>query len=116
MDALLRNAGQILETAVEAQAAEGPVSHSSEYLIAVLRAGSIRMIAGAAGWSLPALAAEHGASAVYRVTRRPRSVGVEACSAGRTCVLTRELQGPLTGGAGLANLLAPPLFSHALAA
>ena len=49
MDALLRNAGQILETAVEAQAAEGPVSHSSEYLIAVLRAGSIHMIAGAAG-------------------------------------------------------------------
>ena len=63
----------------------------SEYLIAVLRAGSIRMIADSDGWSLPALAAECGASAVYRVTRRPRSVRVEAWSAGRTCVLTREL-------------------------
>ena len=93
MDALLRNAGQILETAVEAQTAEGPLNHSPEYMIAVLRTGSIRMLADAAGWSLPALAAEYGASAVYRVARHPRSVRVEAWSAGRTCVLTRELQG-----------------------
>ena len=107
MDAFLRNAGQILETAAEAQAAEGPLNHPSEYLIAVLRAGSIRMMADAAGWSLPALAAEHGASAVYRVNRRPRSVRVEAWSAGRTCVLTREVPGP---GAGV---LTPPALLRA---
>lgn len=92
MDAFLRHAGEILETAAEAQAAEGLLAAgSSEYLIAVLRAGSIRMVADAGSWSLPALAAEHGASAVYRVTRRPRSVRVEAWSAGSTCVLTRDL-------------------------
>jgi hypothetical protein len=80
MDALLRHAGQILETAAEAQGAEGP-DHPSEYLIAVLRVGSIRMFADSGGWSLPALAAEYGASAVYRVTRRTSSVRVEAWSA-----------------------------------
>jgi hypothetical protein len=91
MDALLQHAGQILETAAEGQEAEGLLNHPSEYLIAVLRAGSIRMFADAGGWALPALAAEYGASAVYRVTRRPRSVRVEAWSAGSTCLLTREL-------------------------
>jgi hypothetical protein len=106
MDAFLRNAGQILDTAAEAQAAEGPLNHPSEYLIAVLRAGSIRMMADAAGWSLPALAAEHGASAVYRVSRRPRSVRVEAWSAGRTCVLTRELQGSAPAMLSPAGLIA----------
>lgn len=91
MDALLRHAGEILETAAEGQATEGPPNHPTEYLIAILRAGSIRMIADAGGWSLPALATEYGAAAVYRVSRRLRSVRVEAWSAGRTCVLTREL-------------------------
>jgi hypothetical protein len=59
MDALLRHAGEILETAAEAQAAEGlPAADPSEYLIAILRAGSIRMIAdvgGLSGHSPPAL-------------------------------------------------------------
>jgi hypothetical protein len=104
MDAFLRNAGQILETAAEAQAGEGLLNPPSEYLIAVLRTGSLRMVADAAGWALPALAAEYGASAVYRVSRRPRLVRVEAWSAGRTCVLARELQRP---GAGV-GVLTPP--------
>jgi hypothetical protein len=110
MDAFLRNAGQILETAAEAQAADGLVSPPSEYLIAISREGSIRMMADAAGWSLLALAAEHGASAVYRVTRRPRSVRVEAWSAGRTCVLTRELPGRCYHAASSPGLLTPPSF------
>jgi hypothetical protein len=86
VDALLRDAEQILETAVEADGA-------ADHLIAVLRTGTIRMLTDAAGWSLPALAAEYGASAVYRVVRRFRAVRVEAWSSGRTCVLTRELPG-----------------------
>jgi len=110
MDALLRHAGQILETAAEAQEAGGPLGHPSEYLIAVLRVGSIRMIADAGGWSLPALAAEYGASAVYRVTRRPSSVRVEAWSAGGTCVLTRELPAQHARRATPPALIAP----HAL--
>lgn len=92
MDVLLRYAGEILETAAEAQAAEGlPAAGASEYLIAVLRGGSIRMIVDAGSWSLPALAAEHCASAVYRAMRRPRLIRVEAWSAGNTWMLTRDL-------------------------
>jgi hypothetical protein len=109
MDALLRHAGQILETAAEAQGAEGP-DHPSEYLIAVLRVGSIRMFADSGGWSLPALAAEYGASAVYRVTRRTSSVRVETWSAGGTCVLTRELPAQHARRATPPALIAP----HAL--
>jgi hypothetical protein len=87
MDTFLRDAEQILETAVAA--GRGP----AEYLIAILRTGSIRLLSDAQGWSLPALAVEYGASAVYRVTRRGRLARVEAWSLGRTCVLTRELSG-----------------------
>ena len=115
MDALLRNAGEMLETAAEAQAAEGPLADRSEYLIAVLRTGCIRMIADAGDWSLSALAAEYGASTVYRVIRRPRSVRVEAWSAGRSCVHTRELAAPCARGAPPTALIAQPcLFSPAL--
>ena len=88
MDAFLRDAEQILETAAQAQGA------SEEHLIAVLRSGSLRMLSHVAGWSLPAFAAEYGASAVYRVVRRNRQVRVEAWSFNRTCVLTRELPAP----------------------
>jgi hypothetical protein len=90
MDALLRDAEQILETAV---AAGGGPSEHAEHLIAILRTGSIHLLSDANGWSLPALAAEYGASAVYRVSRRGRLARVEAWSLGRTCVLTRELSG-----------------------
>ena len=90
MDAFLRDAEQILETAIAAES--GPAEH----LIAVLRAGSIRILSEATGWSLPALATEYGASAVYRVTRRGRIARVEAWSLGRSCVLTRELAGRIT--------------------
>ncbi len=85
MDAFLRDAGEILETAASAPGGTG------EHLIAVLRSGSVRMLSDASGWSLPALAREYGASAVYRVARSLREVRVEAWSFGRTCTLTREV-------------------------
>jgi hypothetical protein len=90
MDAFLRDAEQILETAIAA--GSGPSEHA-EHLIAILRTGSIRLLSDTNGWSLPALGAEYGASAVYRVTRRGRLARLEAWSLGRTCVLTRELTG-----------------------
>lgn len=108
MDALLRHAGEILETAAEAQAAEGSPNLPAEYLIVVSRTGSIRMIADGGDWSLPALATEYGAAAAYRVSRRLRSVRVEAWSAGRSCVLTRELAARPLSAPGLMGLLAPP--------
>ena len=88
MDALVRDAEEILETAAQA---EGGMS---DHVIAVLRSGSLRILSEGNGWSLPALAMEYGASAVYRVTRRTRQVRVEAWSLSRTCLLTRELAAP----------------------
>jgi hypothetical protein len=103
MDAFLRDAEQILETAVASES--GPAEH----LIAILRTGSIRMLSDGSGWSLPALAAEYGAKAVYRVTRRGRTARVEAWSLGRTCVLTREFPGVLRNMASLQHLQPSPL-------
>jgi len=86
VDAFVRNAEEILETACRAEA-----RGASEYLIAISQAGCIRMISETTAWSLPALATEYAASAVYRVMRRGSSVRVEGWSAGRSCVLNREL-------------------------
>lgn len=85
MDTFIRHAEQILDTALEARD-----SASSEYLISVSYLGSIHILSEASGWSLSALAAEHGATAVYRVKRMGKKVHVEGWSAGRSCVLTRE--------------------------
>jgi hypothetical protein len=86
MDAFLRNAEEILDTACESQDYV-----TSEYLISITFRGSIQILSESAGWSLAALAAEHGASAVYRVRREPNKVCVEGWSAGRSCVLKRDL-------------------------
>jgi hypothetical protein len=53
------------------------------------RRGGLTMLESA-GWSLPALAAEFGAEAVYRVERRGFSVRVEGWDRRRRCVM----QGP----------------------
>ncbi|MBV9506685.1 MAG: hypothetical protein JO323_16965 [Acidobacteriia bacterium] len=89
MDAFIRHAEQILETAVEAQACGTP-----EYLIAVSANGPIRVISETAGWSLAALSADSGATAVYKIARRLNRIVVEGWSAGRTCMLSQELTKP----------------------
>ncbi len=90
MEAFLRNAEQILETATASKDAG-----ASEYLIAISREGGISMQVDDGGaWSLPALAAERGAMAVYRVQRKSRTVRVEGWSYGQKCLLSREIAGP----------------------
>ncbi len=84
METFLGNAERILETASTAGA-------SSEYVLCVSRTGAIRILSDASDWSLPALAAEFGAAAVYRVRRSAASARVEGWSYGRNCVLTRDL-------------------------
>jgi len=88
MDAFLRNAEQILETALEAKECGTP-----EYLISISPMGTIQMLSETAGWTLPALAAENGAQAVYRVRRHGGTVRVEGWSLGRKCLVSRELPG-----------------------
>jgi len=85
MDAFLRNAEQILDTAVRAKDCGTP-----EYLISVSYRGAIQILSESAGWSLPALAVEYGSSAVYRVQRKGKLVRVEGWSSGRNCVLSRD--------------------------
>ena len=85
MESFLRDAGRILETA--ATAAD---SNSPEYVICVSRTGSLRILSDIAGWSLPALAVDLGAAALYRVLRSAGMVQVEGWSYGRKCLLSRE--------------------------
>lgn len=117
MDTFIRHAEQILETASEARDGGAP-----EYLISVSYLGSIHILSETAGWSLPALAAEHGAVAVYRVTRLGKKVRVEGWSSSRTCVLTRDWpeQGAprayptlqlLAAGSALANERSPHVWN-----
>ena len=88
VDALLRNAEQILETAV---AAQGP--EAQDCAICISSSGAVRMVADPASWSLAALAYETGAAAVYRVERRGGQVRVEGWSRSGECVLRRQMPG-----------------------
>jgi len=45
-----------------------------------------------AGWSLPALSAEYGAAAVYKVERRGVAVRVEGWDGGQRCLLQRDVK------------------------
>jgi len=90
VEAFLRNAEEILETA-----AASKDNGASEYLIAISREGGISMqVDDGCTWSLPALAVERGAVAVYRVQRKSRTVRVEGWSYGQKCLLSREIAGP----------------------
>jgi len=86
VESFLRDAERILETAAVSADNNGP-----EYVISVLRTGSIRILSDVAGWSLPALAAELGAAALYRVGRKGAMIQVEGWSFGRKCLLTRDI-------------------------
>lgn len=100
MEALLRNAEHILETAVHATDGQ-----YQDCTLCVSRGGDIRVSTEQAGWSLPALAADTGAAAVYRIERRWRTVRVEAWSPGGSCVLLKDLP-RLVGSGGHPPLVA----------
>ena len=62
--------------------------------ICITHLGAIRILAEPAGWSLPALAADLGAAALFRVERRAGRVRVEGWSPAGSCVLRRDLCAP----------------------
>jgi hypothetical protein len=88
VESFLQDAERILDTAASSSERNSP-----EYAICVSRTGSIRMLSDTTGWSLPALAAELGAAALYRVGRQGTVVRVEGWSYGRKCLLTRDSSG-----------------------
>jgi hypothetical protein len=85
VESFLRDAERILETA-----ATSADRNSPQYVICISRTGSIRILSDITGWSLPALALELGADALYRVERQGAQVQVEGWSYGRKCVVSRD--------------------------
>lgn len=59
--------------------------------ILIDRQGAMRML-DPSGWSLPALGAEFGATAVYKVERRGTAVRVEGWDGSQRCLVQRNSQ------------------------
>lgn len=89
MKDLLRQADQILETAVMSRSEE-----AQDCTICISRNGAIRILAESAGWSFSGLAAEFDAAQLFRVERRGGTVRVEGWSQQQSCTLRREISTP----------------------
>lgn len=85
MSAFLQQAEDILEVAVA-----GNRYGANNVAILIDRQGGMRML-DPAGWSLPALSAEFGAAAVYKVERRGGTVRVEGWGGGQRCLIQRDV-------------------------
>ncbi|MGA2117842.1 MAG: hypothetical protein ABSH56_24185 [Bryobacteraceae bacterium] len=80
MSEFFRRAEEILQIATSGNSGAGDTA------LVLDRQGGLRML-DPAGWSLPAMAAEYGAAAVYRVVRRGNSVRVEGWNGSQRCLL-----------------------------
>jgi hypothetical protein len=65
-------------------------SSLQDVVIVMDRQGGMRML-DPSGWTLPALSAEFGATAVYKVERRGSAVRVEGWNGFERCLVQREL-------------------------
>lgn len=83
--AFLQQAGDILDIAASGDSA------LQDMAILIDRQGGMRML-DPSGWSLPALSAEFGAAAVYKVERRGTAVRVEGWDGSQRCLLQRNSQ------------------------
>ena len=108
MRAFLQQAEDILDVA-----ASGDTS-LQDVVIVMDRQGSMRML-DPIGWSLPALSAEFGATAVYKVERRGEMVRVEGWNGFQRCLIQRNLSSaklfhlPGMGSIAHAMMLLPPM-------
>lgn len=85
MGAFWKDAESLFETARQASGS----GSDCDWAILVSPQGGIRIL-GAVGWTLPNLAAEHGAQTAYRVTREDGCVRLEGRHGTDTCVLRSE--------------------------
>lgn len=112
MRAFLQQAEDILDIAVAGDPSQRDV------VIVIDRQGGMRML-DPAGWSLPALSAEFGATAVYKVERRANSVRVEGWDGSQRCLIQRNRTAPslahLPGGGVMsyATMLLQPAIAGA---
>jgi hypothetical protein len=79
----LQQADDILDIAVNG---DGSLQ---DMAILIDRQGGMRML-DPSGWSLPALGAEFGATAVYKVERRGTAVRVEGWDGSQRCLVQRN--------------------------
>ncbi|HXB70275.1 MAG TPA: hypothetical protein VNY05_18645 [Candidatus Acidoferrales bacterium] len=86
MSAFLQQAEDILDVAVA-----GNTYGAGDVAILLDRQGGMRML-DPAGWTLPAMSAEYGATAVYKVERRSGTVRVEGWGGGLRCLIQREVR------------------------
>jgi hypothetical protein len=84
--AFLQQAEDILDIAASRE------SSLQDVVIVMDRQGGMRML-DPTGWSLPALSAEYGATAVYKVERRGGAVRVEGWNGFERCLVQRSLSG-----------------------
>ena len=84
MSSFLQQAEDILDVAASGE------SSLQDVAIVMDRQSGMRML-DPAGWSLPALAAEFGAMAVYKVERRGAAVRVEGWNGTERCLVQRTL-------------------------
>ena len=99
--AFLQQAEDILDVAAAGD------STLQDVVIVMDRQGGMRML-DPSGWNLPALAAEYGATAVYKVERRGAAVRVEGWNGCERCLVQREL-------ASSSRLFQLPGFGHSRA-
>jgi hypothetical protein len=100
---LINHAEDLLEIAF--------VSENRDETAAIVleRAGGFRML-DAAGWSLPALKDEFGATAVFKVEKRGPRVRVEAWDGRERCLLERSRVPFAAAAMPAANTLPQPFF------
>lgn len=103
MSEFLRQAEDVLETAIDGYG-------DQDLVIVIGRQGGLRLM-DAAGWTLPALTAEYGASAVFRVERRSGGTRVEGLCGAERCLLQRKAPVAQLWGMGM-----PGMASHPTAA
>jgi hypothetical protein len=82
--AFLRQAEDILDVAA------GGDGSLQDVVILIDRQGGMRML-DPTGWTLPALSAEYGATAVYKVERRRGTVRVEGWDGSQRCLIQRNV-------------------------
>jgi hypothetical protein len=80
----LQQAEDILDVAASGD------STLQDVVIVMDRQGGMRML-DPSGWSLPALSAEYGATAVYKVEKRGSTVRVEGWDGCERCLIQRSL-------------------------
>jgi len=80
----LQQAEDILDVATSGD------SSLQDVVIVMDRQGGMRML-DPSGWSLPALSAEFGATAVYKIEKRGETVRVEGWNGFQRCLIQRNL-------------------------